>query len=54
MAIDIIGITETHCTVAIPTMWEKMNTLSFTHHYKTAYKGVSLILNKQLSEHMIN
>ena len=56
MKIDIIGITDIHWTTDIPTIWEKDEHFVI-HSPRQDYihrQGVALILNKQLSEHMIN
>ena len=56
MEIDIIGITETHWTTDIPTMWEKDEHVIIHSPRKDGIhrRGVALLLNKQLSKHMIN
>ena len=56
MEIDIIGITETHWTTDIPTIWEKDEHVIIHSPRQDGIhrQGVALILNKKLSEHMIN
>ena len=56
MEIDIIGITETHWTTDIPTIWEKDEHVIIHSLRQDGIhrQGVALILNKQLIGHMIN
>ena len=56
MEIDIIGITETHWTTDIPTILEKDEHVVIHSPRQDGIhrQCVALILNKKLSEHMIN
>ena len=56
MGIDIIGITETHWTSDIPTIWEK-NGHVIIHSPRQdgiCRQGVALILKKQLEDNIVN
>ena len=56
MEIYIFGITETHWTTDIPKIWEKDENVIIHSPRQDGIprQGVALILNKKLSEHMIN